>query len=66
MLDCFPLYLLIALREALDPSNCVVHEVVYQILVGDLFLVDNLAGKPDDHLTVINEAGLHDFGKLRD
>jgi hypothetical protein len=52
--------------EALDASDCVVDEIVYQILIRDLLLVDYLRCESDDDLRVIDEAGLHDLGKLRD
>lgn len=52
--------------EALDAANRVVDEVVDQILIGDLLLVDYLRGEPDDDLRVVDEAGLHDLGQLRD
>ena len=52
--------------EALDASDCVVDEIVYQILICDLLLVDHLRCESDYDLRVIDEARLHDLGKLRD
>ena len=61
MLNGFLLHLVVALGETFDATNCVIHEVINQVLIGDLLLVDCLAGEPHDHLAVIDVAGLHDF-----
>ena len=52
--------------EALDAADCVVDEIVYQILICDLLLVDHLRCESDYDLRVIDEARLHDLGQLRD
>ena len=52
--------------EALDAADCVVDEIVYQILICDLLLVDHLRCEPYYDLRVIDEARLHDLGQLRD
>ena len=61
MLNGLLLHLIIALCEAFDASNSVIHEVINEVLIRDLLLVDCLAGEPHDHLAVIDVAGLHDF-----
>ena len=66
MLNGFLLHLIVALGEAFDSSDSIIHEVINQVLIGDLLLVHCLAGQPHDHLAVIDVAGLHDFWELWD
>jgi hypothetical protein len=62
ILDDFYVRLLIAgCGETLDATNCVIHKVIYQILVSDLLFVDYLCSKPNDDLAVIYEASLHNL-----
>jgi hypothetical protein len=61
MLNGFLLHLIVALGETFDASDSVIHEVINQILIGDLLLVHCLAGQPHDHLAVIDVAGLQHF-----
>jgi len=51
--------------ETLDASNCVIYEVINEILINDLLLIDNLCGKSDYNLRMIYKASLHYFWKLR-
>jgi hypothetical protein len=65
MFDSLLLNLLIALCEAFNPSDSVVDKIIYQILISDLLFVHHLTCESHDHLTVINEASLHDLRQLR-
>ena len=65
MLHSFSLNLHLTLSEALYAANGVVYKIIDQILIEDLFLIDDLGSESNYDLRVIYKAGLHHFRELR-
>lgn len=50
VLDSLSLHLLVALSETLDAANCIINQIVNEIIISNLLLIDYLSSVPHDDL----------------